>query len=196
MVGQQVRRAVFLDRDGTLNEDPGYFHEADKLVVYPDVPEALRKLKEAGFLLIVVTNQGAIGKGLYPKADMEAVHKAMQAYLAPFRVQIDDFFFCPHTVEANCTCRKPKPGMFFAARDKYNIQLAESYIVGDKISDLEAKQVTRCRTVLVLTGHGQEEQDKAQAQGLTVADFVVKDMGGAAKVILADAKKRGLISHK
>jgi D-glycero-D-manno-heptose 1,7-bisphosphate phosphatase len=188
-----VRRAVFLDRDGTLNEDPGYFHEVDKLVVYPGVPESLRELKEAGFLLIVVTNQGAIGKGLYPVADMEAIHTAMQAYFAPFRVQIDDFFFCPHTVEANCACRKPKPGMFFAARDKYNIQLKESYIVGDKISDLEARRVTGSRTVLVLTGHGREEHKKAQAQKLNVADFVVEDIRRATKAILADARKRGLI---
>ncbi len=191
-----MRRAVFLDRDGTLNEDPGYFHEADKLIILPRVPDALRRLKEAGFLLIVITNQGAIGKGLYTVTDMQAVHEALQAYLAPFNTQIDDFFYCPHAEEENCSCRKPKPGMISAAQGKYNIQLKESYAVGDKISDLEAGRAAGCRTVLVLTGHGKDEQATARAKRLNVADIVVKDMGRAATAIVTDAMQRGWIDPR
>ena len=191
-----MHRAVFLDRDGTLNEDPGYFHEADKLVVLPGVPDALRFLKEEGFLLIVITNQGAIGKGMYPVTDMEAVNDALQTYLTPFQAQIDGFLFCPHVEEENCECRKPKPGMILAARDKYDIHLEESYVVGDKISDLQAGRAAGCRTVLVLTGHGQEEQAKARAQKLNVADVVVKDMRRATQAIITDARQRGLIKHR
>ncbi len=187
---------MFLDRDGTLNEDPGYFHEADKLVLFSGVPEALRDLKRAGFLLLVVTNQGAIGKGFYPVTDMENVHAALQGHLAPYHAQIDDFFYCPHREDEDCECRKPKPGMLLSARDKYAIKLEESYVVGDKISDLQAGKAVECRTVLVLTGHGQEELAKVQAQKLNVADIVVKDMGRATKAIIADAKKRGLIDHR
>ncbi len=187
---------MFLDRDGTLNEDPGYFHEADKLVLFSGVPEALRDLKGAGFLLLVVTNQGAIGKGIYPVTDMENVHAALQDHLTPYHAQIDDFFYCPHREADNCGCRKPKPGMLLAARDKYEINLADSYVVGDKISDLQAGKAVGCRTVLILTGQGQEEHVKVQAQKLNVADFVVKDMGRATKAIIADAKKRGLIDYR
>ncbi len=187
---------MFLDRDGTLNEDPGYFHEAAKLVVFPGVPEALRDLKAAGFLLIVVTNQGAIGKGMYPLKDMQDVHETLQAYLAPFNAQIDDFFYCPHVEEENCPCRKPKPGMLITARDKYGIKLGESYVVGDKISDLQAGRAAGCRTVLVLTGHGKDEEATAQAKRLNVADIVVKDMGRAAKAIVTDARQRGWIDHR
>lgn len=191
-----MRRAVFLDRDGTLNEDPGYFHEADKLVILPGVPEALQNLKAAGFLLIVITNQGAIGKGMYPLKDMQDVHEALQVRLAPFDAQIDAFFYCPHVEEENCPCRKPKPGMIIAARDKFDIELGESYVVGDKISDLEAGRAAGCHTVLVLTGHGKGEQEEARAKRLNVADIVVKDMGRAAKAIVADASQRGRIDHR
>ncbi len=191
-----MRRAVFLDRDGTLNEDPGYFHEANKLVILPGVPEALQNLKVAGFLLIVITNQGAIGKGMYPLKDMQDVHEALQVRLAPFDAQIDAFFYCPHVEEENCSCRKPKPGMIIAARDKFDIELGESYVVGDKISDLEAGRAAGCRTVLVLTGHGKGEQGEARAKRLNVADIVVKDMGRAAKAIVADARQRGRIDHR
>jgi D-glycero-D-manno-heptose 1,7-bisphosphate phosphatase len=179
-----VNRAVFLDRDGTLNEDPGYFHEAEKLVVFPEVPRALSLLSESGFLLIVVTNQGAIGQGLYPQEDMERVHQALQNYLFPFRVQINDFFFCPHVAEDECECRKPRPGMLYAAREKYDLDLNASFLIGDKISDLEAGKAGGCTTVLVLTGHGQEEQEKMHALKLNVADLVVDDMLQAAQAIL------------
>ena len=189
-----MRHAVFLDRDGTLNEDEGYFHEADKLVMYPGVPEALYSLKKMGFLLIVITNQAGIGKGLYPVTAMEMVHNALQSRLAPFQAKIDDFFYCPHTEEQNCECRKPKPGMILAARDKYNINLKESYVVGDKISDLQAGRAVGCYTVQVLTGYGMKEHELAKK--LNVVDIIAKDMEFAAKAIIEDAKKRGFIEFK
>jgi len=180
-----VNQAIFLDRDGTLNEDLGYFHEAEKLIVFPEVPDALLLLKDAGFLLIVVTNQGAIGQGLYTQEDTEAVHLALQHYLAPFGVQLDDFFFCPHNPEEHCYCRKPQPGMLIAAQVKYDLNLGDCFLIGDKISDLEAGKAAGCTTILVLTGHGQEELAKLKELKLNAADFVVDDILQAAKTILA-----------
>jgi D-glycero-D-manno-heptose 1,7-bisphosphate phosphatase len=183
-MGSNLNRAIFLDRDGTLNEDSGYFHEAEKLIVFPEVPEALFSLKNAGFLLIVVTNQGAIAQGLYPQSDVEAVHQALQEYLGPYNVQIDDFFFCPHREDEGCECRKPRPGMLYAARDKYAIDLKASFLIGDKLSDLDAGRAAGCTTCLVLTGHGQEFYAKIQALKLNVADIVARNMRQAAREIL------------
>lgn len=179
-----MHRAVFLDRDGTLNEDPGYFHEADKLVVFPNVPEALRLLKDAGFLLIVVTNQGGIGQGLFHQEDMEAVHLALQEYLEPFNVQIDDFFFCPHLADDQCECRKPRPGMLFAARDKYDLDLRASFLIGDHSTDMGAGKAAGCTTIFVQTGHGPEELAKMRASKLNAADIVVEDILQAAQQII------------
>jgi D-glycero-D-manno-heptose 1,7-bisphosphate phosphatase len=188
-----MNRAVFLDRDGTLNEDSGYFHEADKLVVFPEVPEALRLLKDAGFQLFVVTNQSGIGRGMYPQEDMEDVHQALQEYLLPFKVQVDDFFFCPHAEEDACSCRKPLPGMLFDAQEKYDLDLSASYLVGDHPSDMEAGTAAGCTTVFVLTGDGLEEFAKLEGTGKRIAKFVATDMLDAARLILVHESRRAKI---
>jgi D-glycero-D-manno-heptose 1,7-bisphosphate phosphatase len=183
-----MNRAVFLDRDGTLHEDPGYLHEPDKLVVFPDVPIALNLLKSAEFLLIVVTNQSAIGEGMYSQSDMEAVHQALQDHLAQFNVQIDDFFFCPHSISEDCDCRKPKPGMLLAARDKHDIDLNASFLIGDHVTDMEAGKAAGCTTIFVTTGHGRAEYEELRTSGKYVADYVANNLLQAAKIVVSSLK--------
>jgi len=131
-----LKKAVFLDRDNTLIEDEGYIHEPEKVKLLPGVGEGLKLLKEKGFLLIVVSNQSGIGRGYYKEEDFHAVNRKLQELLKPYGVQIDDFFFCPHKPEENCSCRKPKPGMVLEAEKKWKIDLKESYVIGDKDIDV------------------------------------------------------------
>jgi len=130
-------KAAFLDRDNTLIYDPGYIHEPEKVVLLEGVGEGLKKLKEAGYLLIVVSNQSGIGRGYFKEEDFWAVNRKLQELLKPYGVQIEDFFFCPHRPEENCNCRKPKTGLIETAVKKHQINLKRSVMIGDKDSDLE-----------------------------------------------------------
>jgi D-glycero-D-manno-heptose 1,7-bisphosphate phosphatase len=151
------RRAVFLDRDGVLNDSmpvngsPFSPASLDELHVLPGVPEACARLKEAGFLLIVVTNQPDITRG---KATWESVNELNQALKD--QLPLDDIFVCPHDDADNCGCRKPKPGLLTDAAKQWNIDLAASFMVGDRWRDVEAGQAAGVRTVFV--DHGYKER--------------------------------------
>jgi len=132
-----LRRAVFLDRDNTLIYDPGYIHEPEKVRLLTGVPEGLKLLKDAGFLLVVVSNQSGIGRGYFGEKDFWAVNERLQELLKPFGVQIDAFYFCPHRPDENCSCRKPKTGMIEKAAEDLGIDVSESVVIGDKDSDVE-----------------------------------------------------------
>ncbi|ADY72772.1 histidinol-phosphate phosphatase family protein [Desulfurobacterium thermolithotrophum DSM 11699] len=130
------RKAILLDRDNTLIKDDGYIHEPEKVELLPGVPQGLKLLKEAGFLLIVVSNQSGIGRGYFREDNFWAVNRKLQELLNPFGVQIDDFFFCPHKPSDNCNCRKPKVGMVEKAVKNWNIDLSKSFVIGDKEIDV------------------------------------------------------------
>ncbi|WP_022847726.1 MULTISPECIES: D-glycero-alpha-D-manno-heptose-1,7-bisphosphate 7-phosphatase [unclassified Desulfurobacterium] len=140
-----MQRAVFLDRDNTLIEDEGYIHEPEKVKLLPGVAEGLKILKDAGFLLIVISNQSGIGRGYFKEEDFHAVNKRLNQLLEPYSVQIDDFFFCPHKPDEGCSCRKPETELFFKAAKKWNINLRESFMIGDKIIDIEAGKRAGCK---------------------------------------------------
>ena len=131
-----MKKAVFLDRDNTLIKDDGYIHEPKKVELLPTVPEGLKLLKKANYLLIVVSNQSGIGRGYFEEKDFHAVNERLQELLKPHGVQIDDFFFCPHRPDENCNCRKPKTGMVEKAAKKWNIDLSKSFVIGDKEIDV------------------------------------------------------------
>ena len=156
-----MQPAIFLDRDGVLNVDTGYVYRLEDLKLLPGVPAALAALKSAGYLLIVVTNQSGVARGLYEMADVEAFHRALsRALLAAGSVAPDDYLVCPHHPEAavpdfrlDCDCRKPKPGMLKAAADRYGIDLAGSAMIGDRPSDMAAGQAAGVpMTIQVMTG--------------------------------------------
>lgn len=172
------RPAVFLDRDGTLIEEVNFLSEVEHLRVFDYTEHALQRLKDAGFLLIVVTNQSGIGRGLYTEADMHAIHDALQEKTNSL---IDGFYFCPHVPDAGCDCRKPGTGMFLRAETDHAIEIAASWMIGDKKIDIEAGKNAGVQTILVRTGYGAEHSESISG----VADIVTDDLGEAAEIILA-----------
>lgn len=157
-------KAVFLDRDGTINVEVQYLSKAEDFQFIPGVPWALRRLRDAGFLLVVVTNQSGIGRGYYDEAALHAVHDHMHAELASFGISVDACYFCPHHPEhaegeyrRECACRKPLPGMLQQAAADLDIDLSRSYMVGDKLMDVNAGLNAGCTPMLVLTGYGAAE---------------------------------------
>ncbi|MBU5636390.1 D-glycero-beta-D-manno-heptose 1,7-bisphosphate 7-phosphatase [Geomonas sp. Red69] len=158
------RRAVFLDRDGTINQEVQYLSRVEDFRLIPGVPYALQRLKDAGFLLVVVTNQSGVGRGLYDEAALQAIHDRMHEELGDFGITIDACYFCPHHPEhgvgdyrVECNCRKPLPGMLEQAALDFDIDLSRSYMVGDKLGDIEAGLNAGCTSLMVLTGYGAAE---------------------------------------
>jgi len=186
-IPSQLRaRAVFLDRDGVLVEERGYLHRVQDMVVLPGVSAALRRLQDAGFLLFVVTNQSGIGRGYYTLAEMEQVHARLEAELARAGVHLTKIYFAPEAPGQPSRGRKPSPQFLFDARDEFGVCLARSYVVGDKLIDLECgwnAGVGQC--LLVRTGYGAEvERQRPAALARAV---VVDDLPAAAEWILGQA---------
>jgi D-glycero-D-manno-heptose 1,7-bisphosphate phosphatase len=173
----KMKPAIFLDRDGTLIEEVNYLSRVEDLRLFASTAKAVRDLKDSGFLVIVVTNQSGIGRGIYVEDAMHAIHEQIQVELGGV---IDRFYFCPHLPCDRCVCRKPGLGMIEAAQADFDIDLPRSWIVGDKKIDVETGQLAGMRTALVLTGYGSYHKDSLQLQ----PDIVADDLGVAAKRIL------------
>ena len=159
------KKAVFIDRDGVIialnpkDESHGFILKKDEISILPDVKEALRELKEKGYLLIVVTNQPAVARGMISEEELKELHRFINKRLGGM---IDAFYFCPHHPEIHddvplqakkyrvaCDCRKPAPGMIFRAAKDFNIDLAKSWLVGDMISDIAMGKAADCKTIMV-----------------------------------------------
>ena len=155
-----LRPAVFLDRDGTLIREKEYLADPAGVILLEGVPEALRRLREAGFALVVVTNQSGIARGLYSLADYHAVARRLDEVLAGEGVLPDATYFCPHHPEFTgpCNCRKPLPGMYLQAAEELRLDLAASFYVGDRIKDVLPAKELGGRGILVRTGYGVEEE--------------------------------------
>jgi len=161
----ESEKAVFLDRDGTLNEDPGYLSQPEQMRLLPGVGEALAKLSEEGFLLVVVSNQSGVARGLISKKDLPLIHARLNEHLKPSGVFIDHFELCFHHPDDGCSCRKPKPRMILDAATQLKIDLSRSFMVGDRMKDIDAGRSVGCKGVaLVRTGHGLEEEKNASDQ--------------------------------
>ena len=177
-------KAVFLDRDGTLNEDPGYINHRDKMKLLPGVGTALKSLKDAGFLLIVVSNQSGVGRGIIPPAELPKIHERMDELLGASGVRIDHYSLCIHRPEEGCPCRKPSAKLISDAAAAHGIDLKHSYMVGDKIVDLQAGRNAGVKGVaLVRTGHGLETE-KSDGH---LAHFIGGDLAAVASWILSQA---------
>lgn len=157
-------KAVFLDRDGTINVEVEYLSQVDDFQFIPGVPWALKRLKDAGYLLVVVTNQSGIARGYYDEAALAEIHEHMHQDLASFGASLDACYFCPHHPEhgtgdyrTECGCRKPLPGMLERAAADLDIDLAASFMIGDKLADIEAGIAAGCTPMLVLTGYGNKD---------------------------------------
>jgi D-glycero-D-manno-heptose 1,7-bisphosphate phosphatase len=149
------RPAVFFDRDGTLMEEVHYCGDPAKVRIYPGVPGALRALKQAGFLNLIVSNQSGIGRGLITEAQYYAVQEELLGQIG--EDLIDGSYFCPDAPDIPSSRRKPAPGMLLEAAAKFGIELAASYVVGDKASDMECARRAGAGAILVLTGYGPQQ---------------------------------------
>ncbi len=165
--------AAFLDRDGVINEEVDYLHEVDKAVLIPGVAAAIREIRERGLKVIVVTNQAGIAKGLYSEAELHAVNRRIAELLAAEGAIWDAIYFCPHhpSHSDGCECRKPAPGMLLRAIREFGIDPARSFMVGDRMTDLEAGRAAGCaRTYLVRTGYGPKTIAAEDTSSVTVVD--------------------------
>ncbi len=170
--------AIFLDRDGTINVDHGYVHEIDNFQFIDGVIDAMRELKEMGFALVIVTNQSGIARGMYSEEQFMQLTEWMDWSLADRDIDLDGIYFCPHLPDASvenyrqqCDCRKPQPGMILSAAEELDIDLAASYIVGDKIDDVMAGKAAGVgKTVLVRTGK------PVTSEGEAAADWVIESL--------------------
>lgn len=165
-----ARPALFLDRDGVINEEVRYLHDPKDLIVIPGVAEAIAAINRRGIPVVVVTNQAGIGRGYYDVQAYESVNRAIGEILAQANAHVDAWYFCPHHPTAICECRKPLPGMLLAAERDLGLDLRGSVLVGDKESDLQAARAVGARTVLVRTGYGREIEAEIVSRGL--ADHV------------------------
>lgn len=177
-------RAVFLDRDGVINEErPNYVKSWDEFTWIPGSKEALRRLHGDGFLTIVVTNQSAVGRGLMDVKGLEEIHSTMVSEIEEIGGGIDHIYFCPHPPDAECNCRKPKPGLLLKAEKELDINLSDSYMVTDTIKDVEMAKSLGCKTILVCTGRGKEEMLR-RADWRMKPDYILPDLASAVEVIL------------
>jgi D-glycero-D-manno-heptose 1,7-bisphosphate phosphatase len=183
---QPPKRAVFLDRDGTLNVDKEYLSDPAQLEIIPGTGPALHRLMDAGFLLFIVTNQSGIGRGYYTLADMHAVNARLGAELAKDGVRFEKIYFAPEAPEQPSRGRKPSPQFLFDARDEFGVDLAQSYMVGDKLIDLECGwNAGLKKSILVRTGYGAKIEQEWIAR-LKEA-VVLNDLPAGADWILAQA---------
>lgn len=166
--------AVFLDRDGTLNIDKGYVHCLDDWEWIPGAIDAISALKKAGFLVIIITNQAGIARGYYDEAAMENLHTRINKELKEHGTMIDGFYHCPHHPEFSgvCECRKPMPGLIYEARQSFDIDLGRSWLVGDKASDIQAGLAAGVKSILVLTGYGNNDRALLGDDDVCVTDIV------------------------
>ncbi len=170
--------AVFLDRDGTINEEVHFLHEPSKFRLLPHVGEGLRMMQDMKFKLIIVTDQQGIGLGYFTKEDFFKVNSEMFRQLSKYRVIIDKVYFCPHSMAEKCKCRKPGTGMIERAKEELNIDLSRSFVIGDKSCEIQLGKNAGMKSILVQTGHaGKDKQYDAKP------DYVASDLLDAAKWI-------------
>ena len=184
--GRAPMPAVFLDRDGTLVIERGYLTDPEGIELLPGVPEALQRLRRAGYLLVVVSNQSGVGRGFFSASTVYTAMARLRAKLREHHVELDAIYFCPHRPEAGCACRKPGTQLLERAQDDLELSLVRSAMVGDKLLDAETGRRAGGRGLLVRTGYGRDEEQ--QLAGGTVEwtpDAVVDDLGGAADWILS-----------
>ena len=186
-----MKPAVFLDRDGTLVENRGYICEFSQVGFFPFAAEAVRALNRAGFRVVVVSNQSAVARGICRQEQVLALHRQLQRHFRDQGAEIAAFYHCPFLAEATVAAfrrrsrlRKPEPGMLLRAAREHGLDLGASFMVGDRIDDIEAGRRAGCRTVLVRTGHGRESE-AGLAPGGPRPDFIADDLAAAAALIAA-----------
>ncbi len=177
------RPAVFLDRDGTLVDDPGFLKNPDDVRLLPGAGEALARMAQAGFAIVIVTNQSGIGRGLLTHDDYRRVQERVEELLAQDGPGVDASYYCPHspTDDDPCDCRKPGTRLYRDAERDLDLDMAGSWWVGDRLSDLHPAEAFGGRAILVLTGYGQEHRAGAQDRAIPEARDIMEAAGQVAE---------------
>ena len=181
------RKAAFLDRDGVINLDRAYVHQWDEFEFVPGAVDAMRRLREAGYALVVVTNQSGLARGMYTEAQFQELTRHMRAALAEAGAEVEAVYHCPHhpkgsvpELAVDCDCRKPEPGMILRAAKELNLSLADSFLVGDKPSDIEAARAAGLGRAYIVQSDNEESSD-----GLVGADAGYADLAACVDALLA-----------
>lgn len=193
MNSKMRERVIFLDRDGTINEEVNYLHRPEDLTILDGVPEAVRLLNDHGYRVVVVTNQAGVARGYYTEADVEKLHTCLNQVLREQGGgEINQFYYCPHHPEhgigaykKQCHCRKPATGMFEMAEQAGPVDKAHSWMIGDKLTDIQAGQNYGIKTVLVGTGYGTGVHQEQVKKGDQPYDIFAQTLVDAARIIVA-----------
>lgn len=178
------QKAVFLDRDGTICEDFNYLSRPKDLRIFPFAAKAIQLLNEAGFLVIIITNQSGIGRGYFTEETLNEINESMMKQLTSKNARIDALYFCPHLPENACKCRKPGTEMIENAAKEFGIDLEGSWMIGDKSVDIETGQNIGVKSAIVMTGYGKTELENC----VTKPDLVSENLLSAALAILRTLK--------
>jgi D-glycero-D-manno-heptose 1,7-bisphosphate phosphatase len=181
-----LRPAVFLDRDGTICEEMGYLNHISRLHIFPFAATAIRKLNKAGLPVIVVTNQSGISRRIFPESLVNEIHERLSRELSAAGARVDGYYYCAHTKQDNCDCRKPLPGLLEQAAREHGLRLDRSFVVGDRYGDVELAHGVRGRGVLVLTGYGRGEYELHRNEWSRQPDLVAEDLSEAVDAILGE----------
>ena len=181
-----LRRAAFLDRDGTICEEMGYVNHVDRLRIFSFAAVAIRQLNEAQVPVIVVTNQSGVARGIFPESLVHQVHQKMIAELSADGARVDAIYFCPHKTEDACECRKPNPGLLDRAAGDHALDLSASWVVGDRYADLEMGHAAGARGILVMTGYGRGEYELHRTRWARQPDALAENLTEAVRRILND----------
>jgi len=181
---QAMKRAVFLDRDGTIIQEKNFLHRPEEVLLIPGAEIALERLQAGGFLLFIVTNQSGVGRGYFTMADVDAVNQRVQELAGRMGARFQKIYVAPEAPGAPSYGRKPSPQFLFDARDEFRLDLVESYLIGDKLTDLECGRNAGVKTsILVRTGYGVEAE--RQSSGTLDASVVVDSLTEAVDWIIA-----------
>ena len=184
--------AVFLDRDGTINEQMGYINHTCRFQLLPGAANAIKKLNDAGIPVVVISNQSGLARGYFPEELLVAVHEKMNRQLAEVGAHVDGIYYCPHHPEAKeerfrtaCNCRKPKPGLVLQASEEMGLDPKRSYMVGDRWSDIKTAANCGATSILVRTGYGRGDEQYIGPHQEIQPDFKADDLSGAVDWILS-----------
>jgi D-glycero-D-manno-heptose 1,7-bisphosphate phosphatase len=189
-------KAVFLDRDGTVNEEVGYVNHVERFTLLPRVGEAIRLLNQNGLKTVVITNQSGVARGYFPESLVPLVHQKMQELLKKDGAHLDGIYYCPHHPDVGappyrqkCRCRKPEPGLIEEAVKDLDLDLRSSYMIGDRGVDIEFAHRVGAKGILVLTGYGKGEWEYWGRQWKESPEYVAQDLFEAVRWILLQESK-------
>ena len=182
------RHAVFLDRDGTVAEDVGYLNHLSRFHLYPYSAAAIGRLNAANVPVVIVTNQAGVARCYFPEALVQHVNERMIAELAAQGARVNAVYYCPHSSEDGCACRKPLPGMLERAAREHQLEVRGSWVVGDRCGDMELAFAAGCRSILVLSGYGRGEYEWHHASWGRQPEFIVENLQDAVEIILKELR--------